>query len=470
MHDGVFIASEFCIGIICGENKRGLSIMKDLYRKYYLEPEKINHLLQNGIIIFDTSALLDLYYYSEITRNEIFEKVFGYLKNRLWIPAQVYYEFLKNRDVVSGKPINKYKNLLVKNKENKDSGYVESILELSEKIEKDILKDLKGKFNTLQETTQKKDKHPYFSVEVYREFKDKLSEFEVYVKNFRDAAEAFRISYGDCVGERIAEMESNTKDNVFDAIKNRFQIGVEYDYYKMMEIAKEGAFRYEELIPPGYKDAKEKIGLQKYGDLYAWYQILEYAKNSTKDAIFVINDVKEDWFESDKKTPRFELLKEFNSKTQKSIWIMPMTEFLYQINHLLDSELQKTTIDDVERIGERKDIKPEHFVRTMDDKISMIIWVDALLMETVRTKAEKILGDKIDTNNPRLSYLDALNTLIDAKCIDKKQYDDIMRVRSIRNMVAHRMVEIEDRVIGRAIRMARKYIAYLNNWDTGKDL
>ena len=48
--------------------------MVDLYKKYYLDSETIKEILQNGIVVFDTSALLDLYYYSSETRNEIFNK------------------------------------------------------------------------------------------------------------------------------------------------------------------------------------------------------------------------------------------------------------------------------------------------------------------------------------------------------------------------------------------------------------
>ena len=36
--------------------------MVDLYKKYYLDSETIKEILQNGIVVFDTSALLDLYY------------------------------------------------------------------------------------------------------------------------------------------------------------------------------------------------------------------------------------------------------------------------------------------------------------------------------------------------------------------------------------------------------------------------
>ena len=79
--------------------------MIDLYKKYYLDSDKVQQILKSGIIVFDTSALLDLYYYSFDTQNEIFRNVFKYLSNRLWIPSQVYFEYLKNRKKVSEKPI-----------------------------------------------------------------------------------------------------------------------------------------------------------------------------------------------------------------------------------------------------------------------------------------------------------------------------------------------------------------------------
>lgn len=45
--------------------------MIDLYKKYYLDSDKVQQILKSGIIVFDTSALLDLYYYSFDTQNEI---------------------------------------------------------------------------------------------------------------------------------------------------------------------------------------------------------------------------------------------------------------------------------------------------------------------------------------------------------------------------------------------------------------
>lgn len=45
----------------------------NIYRKYYLSDEKIDEILKNGIVVFDTSALLDLYYYSKASQEIIFD-------------------------------------------------------------------------------------------------------------------------------------------------------------------------------------------------------------------------------------------------------------------------------------------------------------------------------------------------------------------------------------------------------------
>ena len=87
--------------------------MEDIYHKYYLTDDQIKNIVKTGIIIFDTSALLDMYCYSEETQKWIINDVFAKINNRLWIPAQVYFEYLKNKDEVFSKPKNMYESLLI---------------------------------------------------------------------------------------------------------------------------------------------------------------------------------------------------------------------------------------------------------------------------------------------------------------------------------------------------------------------
>ena len=53
--------------------------MNNIYHKYYLSEDEIIEIIANGLIVFDTSALLALYgFYSE-TQTEDFQNVFPIL-------------------------------------------------------------------------------------------------------------------------------------------------------------------------------------------------------------------------------------------------------------------------------------------------------------------------------------------------------------------------------------------------------
>lgn len=329
--------------------------MIDLYNKYYLDDMKVQKILKEGIIVFDTSALLDLYYYSSETQKEIFDNVFKYLNNRLWIPSQVYFEYLKNRRIVSEKPVASYQGLITRKSKNDDGGQVDAIMEKAQILLDQKIIEIKNQLKTLKERTLGSEKHPYLSPTVYVDYEDKISEYEEATEKFVEHTKKFKTEISAEIQKHIAEIhDNNLPDSVFDAVQKHFEIGKEYSYDKMIEIAKEGRYRYEQQIPPGYEDEDNKIGLQKYGDLYVWNQILDCAAKKQKDFILVTNDVKIDWFEEDKKTPRFELLKEFNGKANKSIWLLSMKNFIWQINNLLDEQLNDTILADIDSVQENK--------------------------------------------------------------------------------------------------------------------
>ena len=59
-------------------------------------PDEINGVWEHGVIVLDTNILLNLYRYSEATRDEILS-VMEKLKDRLWMPYQVGLEYFNNR-------------------------------------------------------------------------------------------------------------------------------------------------------------------------------------------------------------------------------------------------------------------------------------------------------------------------------------------------------------------------------------
>ncbi len=67
------------------------------FNKYMLDTETEKDLWSGCVFVFDTSALLALYRLSKETHESI-EKVLDKVKERLWIPNHVQFEFMKNRE------------------------------------------------------------------------------------------------------------------------------------------------------------------------------------------------------------------------------------------------------------------------------------------------------------------------------------------------------------------------------------
>ena len=126
---------------------------------------------------------------------------------------------------------------------------------------------------------------------------------------FSAKVEDFQIDITQRINDKILDLSSQG-DEIQDQIDEKFEIGEELTYEQMTQISVDGRRRYEEKIPPGYMDQEDKTGLQKYGDLFVWMEILNHASECGKDVILITNDVKEDWVDKkfDRK-PRFELLK-----------------------------------------------------------------------------------------------------------------------------------------------------------------
>ena len=98
----------------------------------------------------------------------------------------------------------------------------------------------------------------------------------------------------------------------------------------------EGEWRYKQELPPGYMDFTEKQGIQKYGDLIIWKEILNKAKKDNCSVIFITNDVKQDWYEAHDKRqnpicPRHELILEFMTMTGKDIWFYTLDQFVAKL-------------------------------------------------------------------------------------------------------------------------------------------
>lgn len=78
--------------------------MRTIYTKSLIDKDTEACLWDSAIFVFDTCALLDFYYMTK-ENQEIIADILKTLSARIWLPAQVFYEFKKNQNNARMKPI-----------------------------------------------------------------------------------------------------------------------------------------------------------------------------------------------------------------------------------------------------------------------------------------------------------------------------------------------------------------------------
>ena len=317
--------------------------MKNIFKGYYkLGDQELMALWKDAQFIFDTNILLDLYKYGPSARKNLFKVLEG-LDDRVWIPYHVGLEFQINR-------------LTVIREQHKKFSDVKKIVRNSvEKIKKGL-----GE-------SQPETYHSYIKPD---EFSDSLKSLE---KIQNDLCKRL-----DKLEEQ--SMNINSEDKIRDRIDALFmeKIGNEPEGQEEIDaIFCEGEKRYENKMPPGYKDSSKSssndneftyAGLtykRQYGDLIIWKQIISYAsENSVKNLIFVTNDQKVDWWwkEYGKKFGvRPELRGEiFREAGVENFQIFNLEDFLHYANKQPNVQVTEETIKEVREISDVRHARIMH--------------------------------------------------------------------------------------------------------------
>ena len=291
--------------------------MKNKFFEYYAPTdEQIKNIWTNGIIVLDTNMLINLYRYTEKTRNDLFG-VLEHYKDRIWIPYQVALEYHRNRISVINKLEVAY-NQIVSRIEAENNKFINSLK----------LDDFK--------------RHPCIDIDSIK--KTLLNGVDNIIGNLRQQGD----DYPNYINE----------DEILEKVTNLFanNVGDDFSEDELTKIYKEGKVRYQFQIPPGYKDYDEKKNSgdrRLYGDLIVWNQIIVEASSSCKDIVFVTDDLKEDWWIKEcGKTfgPRSELIKEFNEKTGRKILMYKADRFLKYAKDKMAVAVEKGTIEEIKSI------------------------------------------------------------------------------------------------------------------------
>lgn len=250
--------------------------MRDLFRGYYKPtPEELAEIWKNCVFSFDTNVLLHIYYYTPETRGRFFD-ILNQLKERIWIPHQVGYEYQKNRTIVIAKYLKAYE-------------YLERVLNKRfQELKTDILQEYK--------------QHPFINTQQI------ILDIEKTIEEVK-----FQIQIAQTNHPNYFEHDE-LREELSDLLEGR--VGLPYTEDELENIYQKAEKRFSYKRPPGYKDDNKPVP-RKYGDVVLWFQLIDYARLQQKPLIFVTDDSKEDWwlkYDGEIFEPRPDLIQEMLSE------------------------------------------------------------------------------------------------------------------------------------------------------------
>lgn len=285
--------------------------MRDLFSGYYpLTENELKEIWKECVFAFDTNILLHVYRYTPKARERFFD-ILNKLRDRIWVPYQVAFEYQKERDNVIRQRLKGYETLL--SEKSKCFSNFKPSLDKCAFLNDDDKSSIKS---VLEEAEQK--------IENIIE-NDKLKNDSINFDEIRD-----------CLDEILGD-----------------NIGNHYTQEQLKLIYKQAEERFNNKIPPGYEDNKKPVP-EKYGDFIIWRQLIDYAKSHKKPLIFVTDDKKEDWWlkcEGQRKGVRPELVQEIKSEAGMVFHMYSNDKFMEYAEQLLNLPHEQEIIDEARDIN-----------------------------------------------------------------------------------------------------------------------
>jgi hypothetical protein len=265
---------------------------------------------KDGIFSFDASVLLDLYRYSDETRQELL-KLLKFLGDRLWVTQHAAQEFLDRRLSVIATQAKKYQ---------------ESVASL----------------DAIEASYKSSRGHPFLTKSLLAEAETLFKKLRAYLNGKKSHLD--QLSSKDPIQEEIAALLAG-------------RIGAGFTTEKLREIFAAGEERYKSKIPPGYEDAKKPESENRFGDLIIWMELLEKAAEEQKIVTFVTADEKEDWWRiSQGKSigPRPELVAELMEKAAVELQMFSPDRFMEVAAEKLSQDVKPAAIEEVKEVSRRE--------------------------------------------------------------------------------------------------------------------
>ena len=291
--------------------------MKDLFPGHFKESqENLREVWDTCVFVFDANILLNLYRYSDTTRNE-FLRLLEKIKDRVWLPHRAAEEYLNNRLSV------------IDQQEQSYDATINSI-------------------NNLKNDLDNARQHPFVSK-----------------KTMHKVDSVFNGLCEELSQNKKVHTQRISNDEIKSAISQIFEnrVGFPFDKETLEQLIIDGEERYKQKIPPGFKDASKSSESEvftekcrKYGDLIVWKQVLEHSSEVGKGVVLVTDDKKEDWWERFKgKTvgPRPELVKEFKDSTNNTFHMYQADRFLELARENLGEQVSPEIVEEIREVRRR---------------------------------------------------------------------------------------------------------------------
>lgn len=249
--------------------------MKKMFPGYYeYSEEDKKSIWEKGIFVFDSCVLLNIYYLS--SQINTFLDILRVLKKQIKTPYQVALEY--------------HNNMFSK---------IDTQYQTYQRVNEIV--------NTLTNEIQKIPDKLCFTKDEKIKISNDLQSIHKKIQSISDN------NYYSTVRDQIASLLEHTiESSIADNVITQWE--------------KEGEKRYQNHLPPGYKD-KNKSNGNKYGDFFIWKSMLEISQRDKKPVIFVTEDKKKDWFYQRKHAHPF-LLNEFILTTQQHVLIYSLSDFI----------------------------------------------------------------------------------------------------------------------------------------------
>lgn len=334
--------------------------MKKTFPGYCRKSEKeIKSLWDNGVICFDANVLLNLYRYSNDTRDAILDLITKF-ENKIWLPHQAALEYNRNRYEVIA---------------DQEKAY----------------NDFVNKIDQIQEDLKSTSKPPFLSEKVH------ISLNQIFVKVNKEVEESINKYYNylkdDPIYDRLIKLFEN-------------KISKPFDDEKLQNIYKEGEERYQKKIPPGYEDEKNKQGERKYGDLVLWKQIIELANEKKTPIILITDERKVDWWwkikDGRNMGPRQELIEEIKKEADVDFHMYSSEKFLSYGLSYLEERINKKAL------GEIKEMKRAEMEELEKIKKITLIGLKKTVAEIRKGEELNLLELKIKDLSPKINSYDRL--------------------------------------------------------------